>query len=349
MHKFQFPMKFIERFSGFRLSKEYREVPDYAKSENWRYHSEMIAVDVIGNEIIVRGASGYYIPPIKKRIMQLLRLIKQEIQVTKNRSGIRLKSYINAFDSVMNHDPMANIEVAPYRINFQQMKAKSGVISSAKKMKKAFFAKDKYYLNDSMVHAYYLYNIMRGFTDISEIDLVVEIGAGNGNLSALIWHELKPHMIIVDLPETLCLSIPFIADLFPEARILMPHEAELYDPKLWDFIFLTPQQQDLIEDSSISLVINIHSFQEMTHRQIDEYFNLIQRCCKEGAYFLTANRAEKIPSRPDTLQQVATEPVNRFADYPWKQDNEVIIYEISRLMRLVQLDDVYVRLERIRK
>jgi hypothetical protein len=37
------------------------------------------------------------------------------------------------------------------------------------------------------------------------------------------------------------------------------------------------------------------------------------------------------------------------AEYPWNPRNEVLVHEISKLSRLVQLDAVAMRLERIRK
>ena len=75
----------------------------------------------------------------------------------------------------------------------------------------------------------------------------------------------------------------------------------------------------------------------------------IQRICRNLGYFFTANRIDKIPCGPDSLTQEQLEPPNRFAEYPWDVRNEVLIYEISRLLRLVQLDDVAIRLEQIHK
>jgi len=105
----------------------------------------------------------------------------------------------------------------------------------------------------------------------------------------------------------------------------------------------------MIEDNSIDLAINTYSFQEMTRKQIEEYFKLIHRCCKNNSYFFTANRVEKIPCGPDSYEKESFEIPNRFCEYPWNPDNKVLIYEICRLMRLVQLDNVYIRLEQIKK
>ena len=40
----------------------------------------------------------------------------------------------------------------------------------------------------------------------------------------------------------------------------------------------------MLEDKSIDLTINSNSFQEMTHEQINEYFQLIQRVGKNDSY-----------------------------------------------------------------
>ena len=128
----------------------------------------------------------------------------------------------------------------------------------------------------------------------------------------------------------------------------MKNEKRKHDFNEYDFVFRTPEQINTLEDNFIDLAINNHSFQEMSHKQIAEYFELIQRCSKKGAYFYTANRVEKIPSGPDDGKETL-EPPQRFCEYPWVRSNKVLVHEICRLMRLVQLDNIYVHLEKIEK
>ena len=249
----------------------------------------------------------------------------------------------------MNYDSISDPILSPYRIDFKKLKEKDGVIGSVAEMKEKFFAKDKLKLNPHVVMAYYFYNILQGYTDLANTRMILEIGAGSGNLAAVLHHVLnKSTIIIVDLPETICLSMTFLAELFPDAQMLMPHERRTEDFDHYDFIFMTPDQINELLDNSMDLAINSHSFQEMTKRQIEKYFQLIQRCCKSGGYFFTSNRVEKIPSGP-AMDKETLEPPQRFSDYPWVDSNEVILYEICRLTRLVQLDNVYIRLERIKK
>ena len=191
---------------------------------------------------------------------------------------------------------------------------------------------------------------MRGYIESIDNKRVLEIGGGNGNFSSLLYscqNNLK--IIIVDLAETLSHAIPFVVDLFPNAEIVLPNEVPETISDGFDFAFLTPNQIACIPDNFVDILVNFGSFNEMTHKQIDQYFSLIQRCSKNGAFFFTSNRVEKIPCGPDSYEKETSEVPNRFAEYPWYPDNTVLIYEICRLRRVVQLDDFYLRLERINK
>ena len=83
------------------------------------------------------------------------------------------------------------------------------------------------------------------------------------------------------------------------------------------------------------------SMQEMTAEQIQVYFKLVQRVCKPGAIWCNENRVEKVPD-------LAKPPV-RAMFFPYDSNNEVLIDEVSRFGRLIILDDVVTRVERIRK
>ena len=130
----------------------------------------------------------------------------------------------------------------------------------------------------------------------------------------------------------------------------MPNELQADGlPQEFDFAFLTVDQLQVLADDSVDLAINCHSFQEMTHEQIGIYFELIQRVVCDSGFFFTANRVEKIPCGADAFSVEQPDPPNRMAEYPWKPHNSVLVYEICRLSRLVQLDSMANRLERIHK
>ena len=362
MIEYKFSSKFVERFRDFLYSGFYRDVNTHAKSDYWKHHADTINIHISGNKITVDGDSGFNIPPPKKnrtkylisRILNLINnpsslipLIKRNIGISQ--SEIKLLNYFEAFDKVMTHDPIADPDLSPYRINFRKLKEKQGVIASVEDMQRNYFARKKYKLTDSIVMAYYYYNILHGYTDITRIKTILEIGAGNGNLLSLLSKCTNNTIIDVDLPEMLSCAILYISDLFPKAKILIPHEAKSDDFNRFDFVFLTPKKASMIKDNSVDLTINTNSFQEMRHKQIEEYFQLIQRVGKNDSYFFTSNKVEKIPCSPDCWENESAEPPNRFSEYPWNPVNKTLIYEISRLTRLVQLDNTYIRLEQIKK
>jgi len=357
MIKYEFSTEFIERFRSFLSSKEYRDIDSYSKSDYWKYHSNAIHIHFSGNTVTADGKSGFYVPPEKNRIRNirgkifklinepslLISYIKRKIGILE--SEVKLLSYYDAFEKVMNHYP----DLSPYRINFLNLKEKAGIVSSIKDIQNKYFAKDKYKVNQHIIRAYYLFNILHGYIDITQTKTILEIGSGNGNLLLLLYNvSNNTTMIDVDLPETLSHAILHISNLFPEAKLLLPHEIESdsRDFDDYDFVFLTPKQIHLIKDDSIDLAINVASFQEMTHKQIEEYFRLIQRCGKNDAYFFVCNRVEKIPAGLDRSSELP----NRFSEYPWNaKTNKTLIYEICRLTKFVQLDNVYIRLEQIKK
>ncbi len=364
--EYYLPVDFVKRFRKYLSSNKFKDISTYSKSEYWEHQSDIIDIQISDNKITMRGKSGFYFPQkknVKKDIKKyvnnrITKLIKEPfslIPFIKRKIGIqdsaigRLDFY-SAFDKVMNHDLITDPTFSVNRVNYKKLGGIPGVIASIDDMEKEFFAKDKYEMGPYIVKAYYYYCIMYGYIDFTQIKSILEIGGGNGNLSLLLYSSIGNCTIVsVDLPETLCFSIVFVADMFPDAKILLPNEEKLYDLDHYDFVFLTTEQTHLVKDNSIDLAINIDSFQEMTHKQIEIYFQLIQRCCSNNSYFFTSNRVEKIPCRPGSYQNETTESPNRFSDYPWNPANDTLIYEINKLVRLVQLDNTYIRLEQIKK
>lgn len=209
MQKFTFSPQFIRRFKSFLDSKEYHAtLPGYAKTEYWQEHADLIKVEICGNTVTLDGASGYTIPPLRNKVVQttqrmrmavrnpalLMKYIKRELkryQQQRIKQRIKLLCYEDAFDAVMSHDPIAEILPVKQQINFKQLDRHPLAISNIKEMKERSFARDKYSLNWSIINTYYLWNILCTKADINKIKCVLEIGAGTGNFSALLWHNLK--------------------------------------------------------------------------------------------------------------------------------------------------------------
>jgi putative sugar O-methyltransferase len=275
---------------------------------------------------------------------KILPFIKKKIGI--HDGDIKLLNEHEAFDKIMNHDPICDIDLAPYRLNFLKMKKNPKVVSSTSKIKEIYFAKNKYEVTGNVVTCFYHYNIISSHIDLHEIKSLLEIGPGNGNLSSILKSQMPQTTFInIDLPETLSHSIVYLFDLFPEAKILFPNEDIKEDISRYDYIFLTPSQINKVNDSTVDMVINTYSFQEMTQRQIEEYFAFIKRSLKAEGYFYAANRVEKIPAGNNPLQNETRESVVRFFEYPWDPGSKVLVYEICKFARLTQLDNVYIRLE----
>jgi putative sugar O-methyltransferase len=265
-----------------------------------------------------------------------------------SRFGVpRLMSYAQSFNAVMNG---ADI-LSSFLINHVNLSKLAGVLSGSESVQSHYQAWSGYQASANIFIHYYYTNILRNFVAQDEVRTVMEIGSGNGNFASILHHDWAPiRVILVDLPETLAVAIPFLSNLFPTARLLMPHEVSQHGLNSeFDFAFLTVDQVDIIQENSVDLAINCHSFQEMTHDQIDSYFCLVQKLIKPAGLFFVANRIEKIPCGDDALTADQMDPPNRFAEYPWDPRNHDLVYEISKLSRLVSLDPVAIRLLRISK
>lgn len=352
-----------DRLSAFLNSDLFTIRSGTAKSEYWKYQSKQLQTKVTGRSVQVSGESGFYVPPqahtLTRITRKVLRGIKQPAKVAAwlNRAVLspfevpRLMPYDRAFDAVMSHADISMPIVSPFAINHRDLAKLRGVFASSASVKKHFKSWSGYEASANIYNHYYYQNILRRFADPDQIKTVLEIGAGNGNFPSILYHDWAPiRVILIDLPETLAVSIPFLSSLFPEAAIAMPHEIQAAGlPDEFDFAFLTVDQVDRVPDDNVDLAVNCHSFQEMTHQQIADYLALVQRVCRESGLFFTANRIEKIPCGTDAFSVEQLDPPNRMAEYPWNPQNDVLVHEVSKLSRLVQLDPVGIRLERVRK
>jgi putative sugar O-methyltransferase len=353
-----------KRLQAFLASDLFVVRAQVAKSDYWKHFSGLLHTAVQGSRANVTGVSGFYIPQpastMQRAVRRVGRLVKQPTKtavalrrVVTSRFAIpRLLSYEAAFDATMSHADISMPIVSRFTIDHRKLALVPGVLTTAASIRAHYREWSGYDASANIINHYYYLNLLRGFVGAEPMRTVLEIGAGNGNFPSIIFHECAPvRAVMIDLPETLAVAIPFVSNLFPSARCVMPHEIQDARglPAEFDFAFLTVDQLDLLDDDSVDLAINCHSFQEMTHEQIDIYLKLVQRVCHSGGFFFAANRVEKIPSGANPFVTEQADRPNRFAEYPWDVRNEVLIYEISRLTRLVQLDAVALRLECIRK
>jgi len=350
------------RLKEFINSEQFSQKNKVSKSGYWEHFADQLSVDIKEGSVNVMGSSGFYISGhssiwnrgirifllVLKKPTRVLNWFAKYISLPRG-----LMIYEKAFDAVMTHADISEPFLSPYRLNHLELAKIDGVLSSSRKIKKHYSSWSGRSASGSIINQYYHQNILRKYYNKQEnkVNTIMEIGPGNGNLPSVLFNDWRPvRIILVDLPETLAISISFLGSQFPAAKLILPHE--INDSSLrgdYDFAFLTVDQLDCIKDDSVDLSINCDSFQEMTHEQISIYFKLIQRVTRESGIFFTTNRVEKIPCEPDSYNIEHCELPNRFSDYPWDENNEILAFEISRFIRLVQLDDQYLRVERIHK
>ena len=358
MKSVYFDKDFVERYQAFLSSKEYTQIHGYSKSPYWEHFSKKVNVKIEGNKITVNGDSGFYIPKKYSFLNNISLLLKKILNNPKYVFGYAIEkalvatgsghfvTYEKSFDDLMAGK--SQTPKSEYLIDFKRLSEEKGCYVSYQDIQKRLPPNSG--INNQLIYSYYIHNILNSHVDLSTINTVVEIGAGNGNLLAVLHRNLKNSRFIdIDLSETLSHAIVYISDLFPDASILMPHEVTTENIHHADFVFLTPNQVHLLKDDSVDISLNTFSFQEMTHQQIQIYFELVQRCGKNGSYFLTSNRIEKAPCINLGSKGKYQDPPNRFSEYPWNKNNETLIYEVCPLIHKVQHNDVFIKMERINK
>jgi putative sugar O-methyltransferase len=310
---------------------------------------------VKNNKIVVSGDSGFYIPPenqfLPVSFMKFLKYLKSPSQLfrkieRKFFSLPRLFSYKVAFELVLNHRLVSDPDLSPYRINHLQWKDNKDLFLDSNAVKLDFENWSKRKISDHIYLHYYYFNILKTYIKNKKIKNVMEIGAGNGNFASILFKNFPGiSLILVDLPEMVPVSFSYLTSVFPNARIILPNEFSKNETKEYDILLLTTEQTKLINDSSLDLIINCHSFQEMPYREITNYFKLIDRVIRKGGHFFTANRIEKIPVGDRAYVTEQDDLPNRFHLYPWNKKAKVLVDEVSRFSRLVQLDGIGIRLE----
>lgn len=333
---------FLERYNNFIKSDVFNNQNIISKSIYWEHHSKLIELKINKGSVFLGGVSGNYIP-LKKNFLnyyfyKIKVLIKKLIRYKINQH----LSYEKAFDKVLNFNLPGKQQLV-----FDKQKL---ILKKSSECKSIF--PFNYEINDHIIRSYYYLNILSSYIENLENLNIIEIGGGNGNLISLLKFHLKPNCIInIDIPETLKLCIPYLKDLFPLSKMLLPNEIKKNINKSileeYDIIFLTPSQLSLVEDNNIDLFLNTASFQEMNMEQIKIYIDFIQNIAKKNSYFFCSNSIEKVPVdgvvHPDKLKEI--KPI-RFFEYPF-YDNEVLVYQVCKLTSLVQNNPAYIRFEKI--
>ncbi len=120
---------------------------------------------------------------------------------------------------------------------------------------------------------------------------MLEVGAG-ACVNVAFYRSLNPamHTTVVDLPETIIFGYCFLKSVFPDIRILLPHEVgQDRAGHRADVVFLLPTQVELVSDCSMDFCFNMSSFQEMTIETVNHYLRFMSRKLKPGGTLLSVN------------------------------------------------------------
>ncbi len=121
---------------------------------------------------------------------------------------------------------------------------------------------------------------------------MLEVGAG-ACVNVAFYRSLNPALrtTVIDLPETIIFGYCFLKSVFPDIRILLPHQAgqDRAVHKKADVQFLLPTQVELVPDRSMDFCFNMSSFQEMTIETVNHYLRFMARTLKPGGTMLSVN------------------------------------------------------------
>lgn len=144
-------------------------------------------------------------------------------------------------------------------------------------------------------------HLLRGKTDLPT--RMLEVGGG-ACVNVAFYHSLNPRMksIVVDLPETMFFGYTFLRTVFPDMRIILPHEisGRLADDA--DVVFLLPTQTDLIPDETMDFCFNMASFQEMSIATVNHYLALMARKLRYEGRLVSMNFESSRYFKENTLK-----------------------------------------------
>jgi len=156
----------------------------------------------------------------------------------------------------------------------------------------------------------YLFDLEKYVFNNSKIRYVCEIGGGYGGLAKKIIKNHNCKYILIDLPETNCISSYYLIKNFPKKKFCLyedikKQELDRDTLKKYDIFIIPPFIK--FKEINMDLFVNTRSMMEMRFKTICEYFELIHNNISRNGYFFNVNRYIKFR---------AGEPIF-FKDYPY--------------------------------
>ncbi|HEX9462913.1 MAG TPA: putative sugar O-methyltransferase [Alphaproteobacteria bacterium] len=163
--------------------------------------------------------------------------------------------------------------------------------------------------------------------------VVLEIGGGFGGLACLI-RKLVPnsHYIVVDLPESLVFSVPYLGTLFPQDSLaLVNGDGGAERPAVPDFTFVPNHRVDAVRGANlrVDLAVNTMSLDEMAPHQVEGYARLLSEVLADGAFFFEVNVDHVVPPLSRHLRQIAPPS-------PWARSERAVLWRDTKKIRYWQ-------------
>lgn len=202
--------------------------------------------------------------------------------------------------------------------------------------------------NGNGIKLFYVSSLLSPYAPSGSPCNVLEIGAGLGNLAAIIKERYSVgSYVIVDLPEMLLNSSLTLRALFPDVAVhfIFPGSADA-DMNQPGFYLCVPEALDRIPRNFFDFALNIDSLQEMAEAQVKTYIDLVQATAKNGGYFINLNRRKTL-----TAEKFDNNPLM----YPYHASNKILRWETDLFMdrtfnySRVRIDGWMLRIEKIVK
>jgi len=142
---------------------------------------------------------------------------------------------------------------------------------------------------NNTVSAYWALSALSNRIEDSDLENVLEIGAGYGGVAELIIRNKKPKCyVLCDLPHNLYLTAFYLSANHPEYRICFSSDLKSTGQDDYKIILCTPEDIEKI-NLNYDFILNTYSFQEMRKKDVHFYFNYISKKISDRGLFYFLN------------------------------------------------------------